>query len=267
MSATLPPILGADGDAALRALLSARALVAFDFDGTLAPIVELPPLAQLHPEVDAALRTLAGRTAVAIVSGRGLADLRMRADIASIRLIGNHGNDELLGDSEAAQQARRTMRAWRTQLQQAIDARFGAGGGVEIEDKQATLSIHFRRADDPARAEDELRAMIAALEPPAKTIGGKFVVNVLPPGARTKLEALSDLAAELGTSQVAFVGDDVTDELVFASAPAHWLTVRVEPQGPSAARFSLASQHQIARLIERMIELLPVEAADRSRSS
>ncbi len=267
MSASLPPILGSDGDAALRALLSAPALVAFDFDGTLAPIVELPPLARLDPQVDASLRALAARTAVAIVSGRGLADLRARADIASIRLIGNHGNDELLGDSPAAQQARRTMQAWRTQLQQAIDARFGADGGVEIEDKQATLSLHFRRAADPARAEEELRATIAALDPPAKTIGGKFVLNVLPPHARTKLEALSELAAELGVSQVAFVGDDVTDEIVFASAPAHWLTVRVEPHGASAARFALASQPQIARLIDRMIELLPDVRADRSRSS
>lgn len=251
-----PPILGSDGDAALRALLSAPALVAFDFDGTLAPIVELPPLARLHPEVDTPLRALAARTDVAIVSGRGIADLRERADIASIRLIGNHGNDALLGDTAAGLQARRTMASWRERLQQAIDRRFGAAGGVEIEDKQATLSVHFRRAADPAQAERELRAMIDALDPPAKTIGGKFVVNVLPPGARTKLEALAELAAELGTSRVAFVGDDVTDEIVFAAAPPGWLTVRVEPLGPSAARFSLASQHQIARLIERMIELL-----------
>ncbi|HEY0878348.1 MAG TPA: trehalose-phosphatase [Zeimonas sp.] len=264
---TPPPILGSDGDTALRALLSAPALVAFDFDGTLAPIVELPPLARLHPEVDARLRELAARCSVAIVSGRGIADLRERASIASIRLIGNHGNDLLLGDTEAAAQARRTMASWRERLQQAIDRRFGADGGIEIEDKQATLSIHFRRAADPPSAERELRAMIAALDPRAKTIGGKFVVNVLPAGARTKLDALLDLAAELGTAQVAFVGDDVTDEIVFASAPAHWLTVRVEPQGPSAARFSLASQHQIARLIERMIELLPDPAADRSQSS
>jgi trehalose 6-phosphate phosphatase len=267
VSAPLPPILGSEGDAALRALLSAPVLVAFDFDGTLAPIVELPPLAHLQPEVDAPLRALAERTNVAIVSGRGIADLRERAGIASIRLIGNHGNDALLDESAAARQARRTMRAWRESLQQQIDRRFGPGGGVEIEDKQATLSLHFRRAADPPQAERELYAMIAALDPAAKTIGGKFVVNVLPPGARTKLEALAELARELGAEHVAFVGDDVTDEIVFAAAPPWWLTVRVEPQGPSGARFALASQHQIARLIERMIELLPDAAAGRSRSS
>lgn len=263
MSTAPVPILGADGDAALRALLSAPALVAFDFDGTLAPIVELPPLARLHPEVDAPLRVLAERTNVAIVSGRGIADLRERADIESIRLIGNHGNDALLGDTADARRARRTIASWRERLQQMIDRRFGPGGGVGIEDKQATLSLHFRHADDPAQAERELQAMIAALDGPAKTIGGKFVINVLPPGARTKLEALAELAAELRVAHVAFVGDDVTDEIVFAAAPAAWLTVRVEPQGPSGARFALASQQRVARLIERMIELLP----DRSRSS
>ncbi|MCD6682180.1 MAG: trehalose-phosphatase [Burkholderiaceae bacterium] len=267
MSAALAPILGGDGDAALRALLAVPALVAFDFDGTLAPIVELPPLARLQPEVDGPLRALAGRTHVAIVSGRGIADLRERAGIASIRLIGNHGNDRLLGNSVTAQQAQAMMAGLRARLQQAIDRRFGTGGGVEIEDKQATLSVHFRRAADPAAAERDLYAMIAALDPTAKTIGGKFVVNVLPPTARTKLEALHDLADELGVSQVAFVGDDVTDEIVFADAPASWLTIRVEPQGPSGARFALESQHRIARLIERMIELLPAAAGGRSRSS
>lgn len=260
-----PPILGADGDRALRTLLSGRALVAFDFDGTLAPIVELPPLARLHPDVEAGLRELAERSCVAIVSGRGIADLRERASIASVRLIGNHGNDELLDGSDAAVRARRTIASWRERLQKAIDRRFGRDGGIEIEDKRATFSVHFRRAADPVLAELELRSMIAALDPSAKTIGGKFVVNVLPPGSKTKLDALLELAAELDTPRVAFVGDDVTDEIVFAAAPPDWLTVRVEPEGPSAARFSLASQQQIARLIERMLELLPDGEPSRSR--
>lgn len=264
MTHSPPPILGTEGDHALRELMSARALVAFDFDGTLAPIVELPPLARLHPEVEALLRELAERTCVAIVSGRGIADLRERASIASIRLIGNHGNDWLLGDGDDAVRARRTMASWRDRLQQAIDRRFGRDGGIEIEDKQATMTVHYRRAADPALAERELRTMILALDPSAKTIGGKFVINVLPPGSLTKLDALLGLSAEIGTSRVAFIGDDVTDEIVFAAAPRHWLTVRVEPEGPSGARFSLASQHQIARLIERMIELLPDEEPSRS---
>ncbi|HLT27019.1 MAG TPA: trehalose-phosphatase [Zeimonas sp.] len=256
MNTTPPSIFSTEGDAALRALLSERALVAFDFDGTLAPIVELPPLARLHPEVERLLRELAERIRVAIVSGRGIADLRARADISSIRLIGNHGNDALLGDSDEAVQARRTMADWRARLQREIDRRFGPDGGVEIEDKQATLSLHYRRAADPAAAERALHEIVAALDPSARTIGGKFVLNVLPPGARTKLEALAELAAEMGVSRVAFVGDDVTDEIVFAAAPSDWLTIRVEPEGPTRARFSLASQHQVARLIERMIELL-----------
>ncbi len=269
MSETPPSIFGAAGDAALRALLSAPALVAFDFDGTLAPIVEQPPLARLHPEVDAPLRRLAARVHGAVVSGRGIADLRERAAIGSLRLIGNHGNDALLAETDEASRARRTSARWRDALQRGIVERFGRDGGIEIEDKGATLSVHYRRARDPERAGRELRAMIDALEPAPKTIGGKFVVNVLPPGSRTKFEALRELAAELGTDRVLFVGDDVTDEIVFAAAPAHWLTVRVEPEGPSAARFSLALQDEIARLIERMLDVLPPAppAGDPARSS
>src|SRR3990170_5703836 len=69
-------------------------LVACDFDGTLAPLVNDPRGARAEPEALRALRSLAAlpQTYVAVVSGRGLADLRaVVGEQAGLRLLGSHG--------------------------------------------------------------------------------------------------------------------------------------------------------------------------------
>jgi trehalose 6-phosphate phosphatase len=91
------------------------------------------------------------------------------------------------------------------------------------------------------------------LEPAPRILDGKLVFNALPPGGRTKLEALSELAARIGARDVLFIGDDVTDEVVFARAPAHWLTVRVELKHGSRARFFVHRQAEVAILLEVLV--------------
>ncbi len=255
MTLNMPPILARDGERALRALLSGPALIAFDFDGTLAPIVERPDDARMDPGLDARMRTLGSLVPFAIVSGRGLADLQKRAATGARYLVGNHGNDGLAGDPAVAARALAVCRDWREALGHALA---GPGGdpGIELEDKGATLSIHYRRARDPVAAAVQLTALIGALRPAPRVIGGKCLFNLLPPGAVTKFEALRRLAQDAGTQRVLFVGDDDTDEIVFEQAPADWLTVRVEPGEKSAARYQLAQQTQVAQLVERIIEAL-----------
>lgn len=256
MPMSLPSILGESGNAALRRQLAGPSLIAFDFDGTLAPIVEHPPHARLEPAVEALLRRLARASRVVIVSGRALDDLRERAPIGAFRLIGNHGNDTVDTDPALAAHSRAICRRWRQALEQAIAVRFAGETGVEIEDKGTTLSIHYRRARDPLAAREALVELVAQIVPAPQVIGGKLVLNLLPPGMTTKFEALQRLAEETGTQRILFIGDDDTDEIVFERAPREWLTVRVEPGASSAARFSLPAQDDVARLIERMLQAL-----------
>jgi trehalose 6-phosphate phosphatase len=82
------------------------------------------------------------------------------------------------------------------------------------------------------------------------------VLNLLPPNARTKYEALVDLVQREGAERVLFVGDDETDELVFAEAPAHWTTVRVEPDSTSRARFYIDRQSDVSILLDQLLKLL-----------
>lgn len=258
MTKPLPSIGGPAGRTELRRTLAAGALVAFDYDGTLAPIVAHPSSARLAAPVAAGLRTLATLAPLAIVSGRSVADLRARADVGARHLIGNHGNEAAghTADNEAAAaRARATCRAWHHALAKQLRASLD-DPGVFIEDKGVTLSLHYRQARDPERAGALLHALAARLEPAPRVIGGTRVVNLLPPGSVTKFEALCALAARDHTAGVVFAGDDDTDEIVFERAPPEWLTVRVAPRGHSAARYALARQAEVAGLIDSMVTLL-----------
>jgi trehalose 6-phosphate phosphatase len=242
-----------EGQEALRGLAHARALLAFDFDGTLAPIVSRPDQARAGIGVRQRLAQLAEQVPVAVISGRSLADLRPRIPVEVRHCIGNHGNegsDEAL-DTEAM---RAVCISWIAQLNAHIaDPSFGAG--IVVEDKGLTLSVHYRLARDRTNAARRLEELVPQLKPAPRVIGGKLVLNLLPPGARTKFEALEALAQQEAADRVLFVGDDETDELVFAQAPAHWITVRVELDRTSRADYFIHQQSEIAILLDQLLLL------------
>jgi trehalose 6-phosphate phosphatase len=233
-----------EGRVALRNLALARTLFAFDFDGTLAPIVPRPHAARAAFGVQRRLAQLARSALVAVISGRGLADLRERIPAEVRHCIGNHGSE-----------MRQISGAWVSQLRGYL-ADPESNAGIIIEDKGLTLSVHYRMAADRALAAQRLNALVARLVPEPRVIGGKLVLNLLPPNARTKYEALVDLAQREGVERVLFIGDDETDELVFAQAPAHWTTVRVEPDGTSRARFYIDRQSDVSILLDQLLKLL-----------
>ena len=124
-----------------------------------------------------------------------------------------------------------------------------------VEDKRLSLSVHWRNAPDP-HAADAVEAAISRLAPPPKRIAGKFVANLLPPGASTKRDAIERMLAHDGLRRALFVGDDETDEVAFVEAPPQWLTVRVAPFERTAARWRLDDQRDIAALIGALVARL-----------
>jgi trehalose 6-phosphate phosphatase len=242
------------GQDALRNLSLARALFAFDFDGTLAPIVSRPDAARLAIGVQQRLAQLARCALVAVISGRSLADLRARIPGEVSHCIGNHGSE---GTAEAidTDAMRQVCSAWIAQLKNHL-ADSESDAGIIIEDKGLTLSMHYRLAADRALAAERLTALVSRLVPVPRVIGGKLVLNLLPPNALTKFEALVDLAQREAVERVLFVGDDETDELVFAQAPVHWTTVRVELDGTSRASFFIDRQSDVSALLDQLLKLL-----------
>jgi len=244
------PLFSEEGRAELQRLARGGTLYAFDFDGTLAPIVADPAHARAADRVTLPLTQLARRVPVAVVSGRAQRELVERLPREIAYLVGNHGNEGLPVESDATG-LEETCRRWRASLEEQLTSR--EAQGVRLEDKGRSLSLHYRAAPDPEAACAFLRSIAHTLQPQPTVIDGKMVLNLLPPGSLTKFEALRILAQHLGVDQVLFVGDDDTDEIVFQRAPRHWTTVRIDPHGETAARFCLEEQASIEILLAHLL--------------
>ncbi len=237
-------------------------LCAFDFDGTLAPIVERPDEARLPESTRDQLLALRAHAPVAIITGRALADIRARLGFAPDLLVGNHGLEGLPGQRALAAEAyhRRVCRQWREQLAQLLAEKY-PDPGVQIEDKAHSLSVHYRHVRDPDRAPAVLAPLLAGLEPPPRLVGGKSVFNLMPAGAGNKGTALEQLIDETDARGALFVGDDVTDEDAFRVTQRPVLTVRIEASEGSAARYFLNDIGEMAQLLQVLRERLAASGA------
>lgn len=256
-AARRPHVLGPEGEAAIAALLARRPLLAFDFDGTLAPIVAVPAEARLSQAVALRLAALARRLPVAVISGRSLADLQQRLGFEPAYLVGNHGAEDA-ADPAAAAARRAALDPLRLHLRNRHALLDSAG--VAVEDKGLSLALHHRLAPSQVNARAAIDAVLAERPPGLQVFGGKRVVNLVPAGSPDKADALLALVQRSGADSALFVGDDVNDEPVFERAPPHWLTLRVGRDAPSQARFYLDSPAEVAMLLERLRTRL--DAAD-----
>ena len=241
-----------EGLACLAAAMATRPLLAFDIDGTLAPIVDDPGGARLPPATEQCLAVLARRYDVAIVTGRAVADARRMFAFEPQYLIGNHGAEGISPWAERSRAYLQTVQRWHETLA-ACEALTAAS--VTIEDKRYSLSLHYRRAPDHDAAYRAIRACIGDLEPAATIIDGKAVVNLLPPGAPNKGDALRALIDETQRPTALYVGDDDTDEAVFGLDLPSVLTVRVEPSRDSRATLFLRDQREVLTLLQHLARL------------
>lgn len=250
----MKPLFGTEGQAALVAALARRPLLAFDFDGTLAPIVPRPEDARVAPAVVQRLEQLARTLPVAVITGRRVADVQARLGFEPRFVIGNHGaEDPSAGDGSAHVRA---LDVARERLADGAGAL--AAAGVWIEDKGASIAVHYRHAADPVGALALVMQRVGPLAPALTIVGGKMVVNLMAADAPDKAVALAALVARSGAAGAIFVGDDVNDEPVFTRGEPTWLTVRVgqEPVA-SAAMFRVDDTAAVATMLERMLALLP----------
>ncbi len=217
----LPSPRSEAGRAGLAALVRApgQALIALDYDGTLAPIVSDPMAARPHPGAAAALAGLAGRAGtLAVITGRPAAEavtLGGLDQIPGLIVLGNYGRQRWEAGTLTAPPAPPGVATARRELP-AVLAAAGAPEGTRTEDKGDALAVHTRLAAEPERALERLRAPLAGL---AERAGlavqpGRMVIELRPPGG-DKGTALKDLRAERGSRAVMFCGDDLGDGPAF----------------------------------------------------
>ena len=232
--------VGLDAAAAALAAAPHPLLIAADVDGTLSPLV---PRADQATLLSGAREAIAGLVEhgipVAIISGRGLGDLRDRFDWPSgLRLIGSHG----LEDSARPDIVLTAEERQRLQAVTALAARSTRSvDGTWVEEKVAGIAFHYRqaaRASAGSLAAKRLEEHLERMDGVTVRRGHLVVEAAVRPA--TKAQAVEQLRAEFGIATVVYVGDDETDEEVFrALGPPATLTVRVGP-GESAANYRLA---------------------------
>lgn len=232
----------------LKRAASSKVLLAFDYDGTLAPLVAEPSRASLRVSTQRLLRRASQLYPCVVISGRARADARSRINGAEVRRVfGNHGAEPAPG----ADAVKRRVRKWLPTLR----ARLDGLDGVVIENKRLSVAVHYRRASDKRATR---RAILAAARrlPGVRIVGGKLAVNLLVADAADKGEALDWARAQLACDTMLYVGDDETDEDAFELArPGRLLSIRVGRKERSAAAYYIRNQGEIDRLLKMLVAL------------
>lgn len=243
-----------EGQQAIDAVMAGRPLLAFDFDGTLAPIVARPDDALVPLSLRLRLGQLAEVLPTAIVTGRSVADVRPRLGFEPHCIVGNHG-----AEPPPDWLAERSALDWQAALVPARDFLGAqvpalAAAGIQLEDKGQSLALHHRLATDQEAALRLIATLTRSLPPGLRTFGGKCVVNIVAANAPDKGDAVNELAMRLGCSHGVFIGDDINDEPVFQKVPEGWLTVRIGREDTlSSARFFLDSHVEMAPMLQELL--------------
>ena len=241
------PILIPEHLPALAAFALSNVLVAFDYDGTLAPIAERPEDAHMRPATHRLLASVATAYPTVVISGRALADVTaMLSQVPLWHVYGNHG----LESAGSRREVPADTRAWLALL----EPRLPADLGVRIEDKGHTLTLHFRGVRDRARALAAIEAAVEAL-PDVSVLRGREAINLLPRGRGDKGAALIQARDIFACHQAIYVGDEDTDEAAFGAGGDRTLAIRVEPSDKSRARYHLGSQGDIDTLLRTLLDL------------
>ncbi len=244
-----------EGRRALKELARADTLYAFDFDGTLAPIVADRQDAAIPAVIRRLLRGVSRVVPTAIVSGRALKDLRERVDGTVPYLIGNHGLEGSAAPAIMADRAQEVCALWRTQLAGLGDAALQAAG-AEVEDKGLTLSIHYPDSHHQRITQAAALNVLQTLAPLPRLILGKHVINAVPPGSPHKGTALLSLMVRLHCHRAVYVGDDQTDEDIFGIDSKMVLGIRVGRNTESKAAYYLQErQADMVRLLKVLTRL------------
>jgi trehalose-phosphatase len=237
-----------------------RRLIVLNFDGTLAPIASHPGEAELGDETRDVLCSLAETTAVVVLSGRPVDDLRQRlGDQVGATLVGGHGAEVLTPQGERitlvdAGALQRTLDAVEAELADLLDP----DQGWFVERKATSVAVHHRRV--PLRQVSKLTPRVRRLfdhhasdEPGFTLLEGKEVLE-LRPRTVDKGRAVAWLESRFPGRAPLVIGDDLTDEDAF--------TVAVERGGdgvlvsevarPTTARWRLDSPDRVLALLRSL---------------
>jgi trehalose 6-phosphate phosphatase len=234
-----------------------------DLDGTLLELQDLPSAVRVEPSLRRLLATLEGTFggALALVSGRAIADLDRLLAPLSLPSAGQHGLEWRGADGVLR---RHPAPALPARVPQALAAFAAAHPGTVFEPKGASFALHFRGHPEAARAATALVTDLAAQAGSAwEVLHGKMLVELRPAGVH-KGVAIRRLLEQppFAGRQPVFLGDDWTDEDGFRAVnELGGTSVAVAVDRDSSARYRLGGVADVLAWLRRSVEVLPARGS------
>jgi trehalose 6-phosphate synthase/phosphatase len=233
---------------------SRRRLLLLDYDGTLMPFFPRPEGAQPTENLLALLTGLSAdpKNKVVIISGRCRATLESWLGSIDLGLVAEHGAWLKEKDWELLEPV---VNEWKEEIRTILEMHMDRTPGSFIEEKECSLVWHYRKADAALASirarelKDALLHLTTNLD--LGVLEGSKVMEIKHIGIN-KGRAVQRWLPKEQWDFVLAIGDDVTDEDIFAVLPESAYSIKVG-LGPSKARFNIASQHEVRELLQEMV--------------
>ncbi len=240
--------------------------VFLDYDGTLTPIVDRPEDAVISETMRQAVRDLAQRCTVCVVSGRDRRVVQDLMGVDDLVVAGSHGYDIWSPDEGTVQHE---AGAGSEELIEEVTARLrgelDGTPGVLIEPKKVSVAVHYRLVDEEhrPRVREVVERLLDERADELKVTPGKMVYEIQPKLDWNKGKAVLYLLEALGLDRddvvPLYLGDDITDEDAFEALADRGIGIFVgDPDDPeiagrtTAADFVLHSIEEVERFLDRL---------------
>lgn len=261
----LPSALS-DAEAFSERLAGRLPAVFLDYDGTLTPIVDRPQDAVISESMREAVRALAKRCTVCVVSGRDRAVVQELMGVDDLVVAGSHGFDIWSPDAGTLEhEASSGFDALLERVRNRVQDEAGGIEGALIEPKKASVAVHYRLVSDSKRPRIKALVDRVLAEHPdeLKVTPGKMVYEIQPKLDWDKGKAVLHLleALDLDREEIValYLGDDITDEHAFEALKGTGIGVFVgNPDDPevasrrTAADFVLTSVQEVERFLRTL---------------
>jgi trehalose-phosphatase len=234
----------------------------FDYDGTLAPIVNEPEKAYLKPSVRSLLNQLSDHYPVAIVSGRDLRDVREFVQLDHLIYAGSHGF-RIAGPggiSWTHSEAEKTF-PLLDRVEKHLKKQFSDHQGILVERKYSAIAIHYRNAPKNSfKKINQVADNIVRESPDLKKSRGKKIIEIKPSFDWNKGKAVEWILRKMGYADPqqylpVYLGDDTTDEDAFRVLADHGTSILVGDHGRiSAADMQLRDTGQVEEILHVLVQ-------------
>ena len=230
-------------------------LVATDYDGTIAPIVERPSRAYPLPLSLISMRALSALpdTHAAVISGRSLRDLAAMSRLPrEVTLVGSHGAETTIDTVETLDETQQTALA---EVRRFVFHWAMEHPEINIEFKPTGAAIHFRGLEEQLRQLTHEAVENVAKHPSVHLMWGREVVDITVVTS-DKGQAITDLMAHSHPTATLYIGDDVSDEPALGRLTENDIAIKVAtPDTQTVARFIIPDPETVAVILSSIFEL------------